>query len=54
MFRINSAEAKPVLSQVEGNLILYMEKCLLAKNEILSFGFAQDGLCFAPQNDGAK
>jgi len=50
-FRINSAEAKPVLSQAEGNLVLCIAERLFAKNEILSFSFAQDRLCFAPQND---
>jgi len=28
-----------------------MEVALLARDGILSFGFAQDRLCFAPQND---
>jgi hypothetical protein len=59
LFRINSAEAKPVLSQAEGNLVLCIEKRLFAKNGILRrFPFAYaaivalcSGLRLTPQND---
>jgi hypothetical protein len=58
-FRINSAEAKSVLSQAEGNLVAYITGHSFAnKNEIvpcdfvlrLCSGQAQDRRRFAPQN----
>ena len=46
------AEAKPVLSAVEGNLVLCMRKTLVCQNETLYFSIPRCGTAFTSSHVG--